>query len=89
MKNWEKSRILQRASSKKSDVEDLEDEIYDTDYDSDDEDYEETPAGKKSDRKKKKKGPNSAVTIVALACRRSCPGGGNFCDRQGCRHHRK
>lgn len=55
-----------RASSKKSDVEDLEDEIYDTDYDSDDEDYEETPAGKKSDRKKKKKGPNSAVTIVAL-----------------------
>ena len=32
----------------------------------DDEDYEETPAGKKSDRKKKKKGPNSAVTIVAL-----------------------
>ena len=55
-----------RASSKKSDVEDLEDEIYDTDYDSGDEDYEETPAGKKSDRKKKKKGPNSAVTIVAL-----------------------
>ncbi len=55
-----------RASSKKSDVEDLEDEIYDTDYDSDDEDYEESPAGKKSDRKKKKKGPNSAVTIVAL-----------------------
>lgn len=55
-----------RASSKKSDVEDLEDEIYDTDYDSDDEDYEETPAGKKSDRKKKKKRPNSAVTIVAL-----------------------
>ena len=51
---------------RKSDVEDLEDEIYDTDYDSDDEDYEETPAGKKSDRKKKKKGPNSAVTIVAL-----------------------
>ena len=44
-----------RASSKKSDVEDLEDEIYDTDYDSDDEDYEETPAGKKSYRKKKKK----------------------------------
>ena len=54
-----------RASSHKSDVDDLEDEIYDTDYDDADDDYEEAPKSKNSDRKKKK-GSGSAVTIVAL-----------------------
>lgn len=53
-----------RTSSQKSEVDDLEEEIYDTDYDQDDDDYEEAPKRKKS--AKKKKGPNTAVTIVAL-----------------------
>ena len=56
-----------RASSQKSEVDALEDEIYDTEYDSDGDDYEEESEHRNSDnRKKKKKGPNSAVTIVAL-----------------------
>lgn len=53
-----------RTSSQKPEVDDLEEEIYDTDYDQDDDDYEEAPKRKKS--AKKKKGPNTAVTIVAL-----------------------
>ena len=53
-----------RTSSQKPEVDDLEEEIYDTDYDRDDDDYEEAPKRKKS--AKKKKGPNTAVTIVAL-----------------------
>ena len=53
-----------RTSSQKPEVDDLEEEIYDTDYDQDEDDYEEAPKRKKS--AKKKKGPNTAVTIVAL-----------------------
>ena len=53
-----------RTSSQKPEVDDLEEEIYDTDYDQDEDDYEEAPKRKKSARKKK--GPNTAVTIVAL-----------------------
>ena len=53
-----------RTSSQKPEVDDLEEEIYDTDYDRDEDDYEEAPKRKKS--AKKKKGPNTAVTIVAL-----------------------
>lgn len=53
-----------RTSSQKLEVDDLEEEIYDTDYDQDEDDYEEAPKRKKS--AKKKKGPNTAVTIVAL-----------------------
>ena len=53
-----------RTSSQKPEVDDLEEEIYDTDYDQDDDDYEEAQKRKKS--AKKKKGPNTAVTIVAL-----------------------
>ena len=53
-----------RTSSQKQEVDDLEEEIYDTDYDQDEDDYEEAPKRKKS--AKKKKGPNTAVTIVAL-----------------------
>ena len=52
-------------ASHKPEVDDLEDEIYDTDYDNNDDDYEEAPK-RRSDSKKKKKGSNSAVTIVAL-----------------------
>ena len=52
-------------ASHKPEVDDLEDEINDTDYDNDDDDYEEAPK-RRSDSKKKKKGSNSAVTIVAL-----------------------
>ena len=55
-----------RASAQKPEVDDLEDEIYDTDYDSDGDDYEDVSERRSSDKKKKKKGPNSAVTIVAL-----------------------
>ena len=55
-----------RTSSHKSDVDDLEEEIYDTDYDDEDDDYEEAPRHKNSDSKKKKKGSGSAGTIVAL-----------------------
>ena len=53
-----------RTSAQKPDVDDLEDEIYDTDYDSDGDDYEETLNHKNSNARKK--GPGSAVTIVAL-----------------------
>ena len=55
-----------RTSSHKPDVDDLEEEIYDTDYDDADSDYEETSGHRGSEGKKKKKGPNSAVTIAAL-----------------------
>ena len=36
-----------RTSSQKPEVDDLEEEIYDTDYDQDDDDYEEAPRRKK------------------------------------------
>ena len=53
-----------RTSAHKPEVDDLEEEIYDTDYDDADNDYEEVPRRKKSGKKKKSSG--SAVTIAAL-----------------------
>ena len=54
-----------RTSSHKSEVDDLEDEIYDTDYNDEENDYEDAPREKKSGSKKKKSS-GSAVTIAAL-----------------------